>query len=226
MSYCKWVWIRWLLHLQCINMQFLQYIVFLKHNSTRTECNNSCIPLTVPLSIQILCKAFANINLSALYLRDHIANKATYTEWAAAAGSLSIHTMWLNVNVIHSTSEQPRGLVATGFCCCKCLHVCGMKETNKSFSFNMYSVFSILDHSISNHGNSEHWGWLWHHRHLMMSLRGMECDINSTFVQRNYLINEIGEIHFHGRFGRFLQIGLSHDVHWTGATTVENEFVP
>lgn len=42
----------------------------------------------------------------------------------------------------------------------------------------------------------------------------MAWDINSTSVQRNCLKNEIGEIHFHGGFRCFLQIGRSHDFQW------------
>lgn len=46
-----------------------------------------------------------------------------------------------------------------------------------------------------------------------MSLRAMESDINSTVEQRIFKKNEIDEIYFHGRFGFFLQIGLSLNFH-------------
>lgn len=94
------------------------------------------------------------------------------------------------------------------------------RKKKKKIHSTCIFCFSILDHSISIHGNSE----LWHHRHLIMSLRGMECDINSNRAEK-LLKNEIGEINFHRRFGCFLQIGLSHDFHWSATTTEENEFV-
>lgn len=59
-----------------------------------------------------------------------------------------------------------------------------------------------------------------------MSSRVMARDINNTSVQRNCLKNEIGEIHFHGGFGCFLQIGRSHDFQWDRHDREEDASLP